>query len=643
MRTQEYEAIVNLDRIGQDGYRNNRVLVVDDEPSIHDDFSEMLGTEPRRASDDFASSVFSGETSSPSTFTMAHAHSGNEAVNLVRKSLQTNEHFAIAFVDIRMPPGMDGVETIREIRKLDPQIELVVMTAHTDKTLPEIVEGVKPIHKLLYLRKPFNRDEIHQLAVALTDKYAVERDLIEHEVELRIGKQRLEAILSSTGDALVFYNAEDEVAFANRNFKALCEIGDDTLIGQSRSEVALNLSSIELKDVPYAYSVIGGDAQLFRHETDAKVRLFRLFEHFVASPEDGEVIGRLHIYRDISLDLRSRQMETEVKQLRSTLESSGSGTGIIGTSEQMRHILHLVERAVHSDMPVLIQGESGTGKELVANALHFTGPRKDGPFVAVNCAALPEYLVESELFGHERGAFTGAQKLRLGAFEQANGGTLFLDEIGDMPTPLQAKLLRVLQERVVQRLGDSKSIPVDVQVVCATNNDLQSTIKTGKFRSDLYYRIAGFPITIPPLRERVEDIQVLATHFLQKHSERTGRQIDGIEEDAFQTMLRYDWPGNVRELENAIGRAVLLEPTQMITAASLWPGDTDRHVHDEPQPDSVVVDNVVRLNDVERAAIKRAMKVANNNVTQAARSLGIDRTTLHRKLKRFDLDLELAE
>ena len=146
----------------------------------------------------------------------------------------------------------------------------------------------------------------------------------------------------------------------------------------------------------------------------------------------------------------------------------------------------------------------------------------------------PSIWSESELFGHERGAFTGAQKLRLGAFEQANGGTLFLDEIGDMPTPLQAKLLRVLQERVVQRLGDSRSIPVDVQVVCATNNDLQSTIKTGKFRSDLYYRIAGFPITIPPLRERVEDIQVLATHFLQKHSERTDRQIDGIEEDAFQ-------------------------------------------------------------------------------------------------------------
>ena len=283
---------------------------------------------------------------------------------------------------------------------------------------------------------------------------------------------------------------------------------------------------------------------------------------------------------------------------------------------------------------MLVRGESGTGKELVARAFHFSGARKSGPFVAVNCAAIPETLIESELFGHERDAFTGARSRRIGVFERAAGGTIFLDEIGDLSPALQAKLLRVLQEREIWRVGGSTAVPVDIRVIAATNKDLEAAVRTGEFREDLFYRLAAFPIVIPPLRERREDIPLLAGHFLRKSADEAGKTLRGIATDAMHRLQRYRWPGNVRELENAIGRAVLLETTDVLQAVSL-PRLAAGGAAEPPAPGAPAA--VLPLAETERRALAHALRVFRNNVSQAARALGIDRATLYRKLKRSEL------
>ena len=327
-------------------------------------------------------------------------------------------------------------------------------------------------------------------------------------------------------------------------------------------------------------------------------------------------------------------MKAEVLRLRTELEMTYSFDGMVGASPPMQQVYALMRQAAESDITVLIRGESGTGKELVAKSFHSNSPRKDGPFLAINCAAIPEALMESELFGHERGAFTGATRQRIGAFERAKGGTILLDEIGDMRLALQAKLLRVLQEREIQRVGGGVTIPIDVRVIVATNKDLEAAVKAGEFREDLFYRIAGFPIVIPPLRQHRMDIPLLANHFLNKHAERSRRSMSGISTAALRLLLQYDWPGNVRELDHALERAVLLEKTDVLQVDSLPPRLFVAHAaaDDHSTPASVLT-----LQEVERRALAQALEASGNNITQAARALGINRVTLHRKLKRYGL------
>ena len=322
--------------------------------------------------------------------------------------------------------------------------------------------------------------------------------------------------------------------------------------------------------------------------------------------------------------------------LQTELETSHSFGKIVGKSERMQHLFTQIQTVAAGDITVLIQGETGTGKELVAKSIHHNSPRKAGPFVAINCAAIPTELIESELFGHERGAFTGATEQRIGKFEQANTGTLFLDEIGDMPPALQAKLLRVLEEREFQRIGGTSTISIDIRVLTATHQDLADAIKQGDFRPDLYHRLAAFHIGIPPLRERHEDIPILAYHFLEKSAAAAEKPIRAISADALQVLTQHDFPGNVRELKNAIESAVLLETTDLLQRQSLLLHLT--------QGDSQAVTNVstdttviLPLDEIERRAIVHALKVTDNNVPEAAEALGIGRSTLYRKLKKYNL------
>ena len=312
--------------------------------------------------------------------------------------------------------------------------------------------------------------------------------------------------------------------------------------------------------------------------------------------------------------------------------------GVIGQSPAIRAVLALAARARDSTATVLVSGETGTGKEVIARGLHDAGPRAAKPFVAVNCAAFPDSLLESELFGHVRGAFTGADRDKPGLFAAADGGTLFLDEIGETSGPLQARLLRVLQEREVRPVGSTRSRSVDVRVIAATNRSLRNESASGFFREDLYYRLAVFPITVPPLRERCEDILPLAEHFLERHGRREGKHGCRLSRPAAHLLLAYDWPGNVRELENEMQRALaLVEPAGLITPKLLsdWVADIALPISQTCRAGDTLRDN---MNRIESWLIRRALEQHGNRRTATARKLGITREGLYKKMKRLNVE-----
>jgi DNA-binding NtrC family response regulator len=327
-----------------------------------------------------------------------------------------------------------------------------------------------------------------------------------------------------------------------------------------------------------------------------------------------------------------RHLVRENRELREALAERHRVEGIIGDSGVMQEVLSLVRRVAASDATVLIRGESGTGKELIAKAIHQASRRAAGPLVRVNCAALPEALLESELFGHERGAFTGATTARRGRFELGHGGSLLLDEIGDVPLHLQVKLLRVLQEREIERLGGSRSIPVDVRLLAATHRDLEALVASGRFREDLYYRINVVTITVPALRERRPDIPLLVERFVQRFAEKNGKVIRGLTREARDALLRYDYPGNVRELENLIERAVVLTRDDVI-----GPGDLPLGVK-ECEPDEAGDGSLpAAVEALERRLIREALDRAGGIGTRAAESLGISERVLRYKLRKYGL------
>lgn len=322
-------------------------------------------------------------------------------------------------------------------------------------------------------------------------------------------------------------------------------------------------------------------------------------------------------------------LESENRRLQ-THNSIESLPDVIAASPNMLKVCRDVRNFATTDISALIIGESGTGKELIARALHQLSNRADGPLVAINCAAIPEALLESELFGHEKGAFTGALKTTEGRVEQANGGTLFLDEIGDMPLPLQAKLLRFLEQRTIERVGGRREIPVDVRIISATNQDLATAHQNGAFREDLYYRLAETVFDIPPLRDREEDCLSIARHVLDMQAKAQAKKVQGFTKDALGAILAYPWPGNVRELQNRVKHAVVSAEERFVTAA-----DLALDVADQPTAKCPTLKQSREL--AERTTITRALNEANGNVTKAARILDISRPTLYQMLRQFDL------
>jgi len=333
---------------------------------------------------------------------------------------------------------------------------------------------------------------------------------------------------------------------------------------------------------------------------------------------------------------RAQRLFKLEEENRGLLRRSGGSTlpGVVTSNPEMLKICDEVAMLAASSVTILLNGESGTGKELLAQAIHKLSARAGGPFVAINCAAIPEQLLESELFGHEKGAFTGAIKTTIGKVEQADGGTLFLDEIGDMPASLQAKLLRFLQERVIERVGGRKQISVDIRVVSATNQDLMALAETGGFRSDLYYRVGEAVISIPPLRERLEDAVYIANRLLRQYAEELDRPPRGLSSDAMAAIVSHQWPGNVRELQNCLKRAVAGATSPILKAADLRLGTTE------------VDESALTLRQArdraEKAAIRQALAIAKGNISEAARLLDTSRPTVYQLMKQHDISLEDA-
>ncbi|HKJ98273.1 MAG TPA: sigma-54 dependent transcriptional regulator [Desulfotignum sp.] len=360
---------------------------------------------------------------------------------------------------------------------------------------------------------------------------------------------------------------------------------------------------------------------------------------FILKPFENETLIA-HIAKSISM----YRIVQENARLRDALQTRYHFGNIIGKSKPMQKLYEIIRKVAPTNASVLIEGESGTGKELVARSIHYNSPRKDNPLVAVNCAAFAESLLESELFGHEKGAFTGAVAMKKGRFEMADKGTLFLDEIGELPMPLQVKLLRVLQEKSIERVGGTTPIPVDFRLIAATNKILEDEIAKKNFREDLYYRLNVVKAVIPPLRERPEDIPLLMNHFIHKFTRESGtvNPVNGISRDAAQILCDHPWHGNVRELENVIERCVILASNELITPADLPPQirTTSGSTLDlEGIPEGVGLAETLAA--VEKRMIQRAMHISGNVQTKAAQILGIGKSGLNQKLKKYNLDKEL--
>ncbi|MDX1764696.1 MAG: sigma-54 dependent transcriptional regulator [bacterium] len=405
-------------------------------------------------------------------------------------------------------------------------------------------------------------------------------------------------------------------------------ITDMKMPGMSGMEVLSAMKEME-EDVPVIIMTAYGTV-----ETAVEAMKAGAFD-YILKPFD---ISEMEVIVEKALHYRRLSQENE--QLRSELHSKYRFDNIIGRSAGMRRIFSLIEQIAPTKSTVLVRGESGTGKELIAGAVHYHSTRASGPFIKINCGAIPGTLLESELFGYEKGAFTGADRVKPGRFELADGGTLFLDEIGDMENALQVKLLRVLQNGEIEHLGGTETIEVDVRVVAATNTDLEQKIEQGRFREDLYYRINVVPIDIPPLRERRDDIPVLATYFIDRLSEETHQAQKTITPEAMDQLIHYDWPGNIRELQNMIERAVVLTRSDTLTPKS-FPLPQRGKKQPYSVDDVMIPENGISLNQVvenlEKAYLKKALIQAGGVQTQAAELLQNTRKILRYKMEKYGL------
>ena len=443
-------------------------------------------------------------------------------------------------------------------------------------------------------------------------------------------------IIDTMNDGLILVGTDGTIVMVNQAFEQLTGYASDEVIGRPCTILNCDACETTLKQRKEKWCT------LFDYEQDVKRRclivkkdgtyLTILKNASIIKNDQGVVLGAVETLTDIS---EIDRLDHEIDHLSRQIDNDSGFHGIIGKSKVIQKIFDIIHKAAQSDAPVIIYGESGTGKELVARAIHLLGRRKDGPFVQLNCAALNEALLESELFGHIKGAFTGAYRHRLGRFEAAHGGDIFLDEIGDVPMSLQVKLLGVLETKRFERVGDHKSISVDVRIITATHKNLEALIARKEFREDLFFRINVIPIHIPPLRNRTEDIPLLVNAFIRRLQTKTGKNITGLTQEAMEQLMAYQWPGNVREVKSALEYAFVIAEEGLIN-----PEHLPRQIAGYKGAGGV---NPILFNHkdlAEKKALIKALLQSKGNQSQAARILGINRVTVWNRIKKYGIDLK---
>lgn len=528
----------------------------------------------------------------------------------------------IIFADIILPGGNTGLDILREVRNMGISCPVIMITGQ-----PGIETAAEAVRQgaFDYVSKPVRRETLMRLTRSALTVHALEEEKRQIEAEKDRYRRHLEAIFRSVDDAIITVDSEMRIIAANSALQKICGVFSDDLIGRlfgaDQNECLMKCHEILNQTLNSQSSI--HDLRV-EFDTEDGLRRVVVVNSSPLMDKDDHFVGGVLVIRDI----------TRVNRLERELEERFSFEGIIGKSPQMQKIYNLLEDLADTETTVLITGESGTGKELLTNALHYSSRRAAGPLVKVNCSALAENLLESELFGHVRGAFTGAVKDKKGRFELAHGGTLLLDEIGDIHPRIQIKLLRVLQEREVERVGDSHAFDVDVRVIAATNQDLKAKIRQGEFRKDLYYRLMVLEVNLPPLRERRDDIPLLVDHFSELFNKRYSRNIEGISSNVLKMFMNHQWPGNIRELKHAVEHAFVLCRSSTITPEHL-PADI-RSASQSPE---------LQYRSMEENSPQKMMDALNRagwNKAKAARLLGISRQTLYRKIAEYKITAPVA-
>ena len=566
------------------------ILIVDDEETLRFTFQSLLSAEGHqvRTASDFREAV--------------------EALD--------QESFDLVLADIVLP-GRSGIDVLEEVKARGLSCPVVMITGYP--TVDTAAQAVR-LGAFDYLPKPVRRDHLlRAVNQALRHKELMDRQSV-LEAESHRYRSHLEAIFRSVHDGIITVDPQQVVTEANQAAERICGFARERLLGlpfdQSLAGCAKfcgrALEQTLTKRTPVIDQHLECDNASGEHRS-VTVNTTPLLDR------DGDFLGAVLLLRDVT---RLAELEKELDQRRRFHK-------LVGQSPQMQEVYRLLEDLAEFEASVLILGESGTGKELVAEAIHFLGPRREKPMVKVNCSALAENLLESELFGHVRGAFTGAVKDKPGRFELADGGTILLDEIGDLSPAIQLKLLRVLQEKEIERVGEARTRKVDVRIITATNHDLAQLVAQGRFREDLYYRLKVVEVKLPPLRQRREDISLLSEHFIAKFNQRYHKNVQGGTPDFSQALLRYHWPGNVRELEHAIEHSFVLCRGGLLTETDLPPEIRSNPSGEAPLEQGQALD--------EREELLQVLQAVKWNKAAAARRMGISRQTLYRKLSKHQV------
>ncbi len=545
--------------------------------------------------------------------------SGPEAIRRAEES-----PLDLALMDIHIKGEMDGTEVAHILRSRF-NVPVIYLTAHADS---ETLNRAKLAQPLGYITKPFQEPEL---------RASIEMALYKHaqDVKSTDREEWLSSTLGSIGEGIITVDERGNVILLNSAAEKLTGWPVEEALGRHMDEVfpLLHPASGQKIAPPLervlaggAVEEIAGEVTVLRRDGERKpvsASMAPVRNH------QGAVSGAVVVFGDAGSAAEGGA--GSVAGASAADDGAQSDPDVVAVSPHMKQVLRFARRVAESEAStILLEGESGTGKDVLARYMHKFGARRNGPFVSLNCAAIPETLLESELFGYDRGAFTDARAPKAGILEIANGGTIFLDEIGEMPLVLQAKMLRVLEDQTFRRLGGVKDIHVDLRVMAATNRRLVDAIEQGRFRLDLYYRLNVIQVLIPPLRDRTEDILPLARHFIRVYNVRFRRSVAGLSKAAEEALLRYDWPGNVRELRNMIERAIILEDSDWIQPASLQLEVKGPAASVEEQPASGT------LEEAERTMLLKALETTNGNQTRAAAILGISRDALRYKMKKFN-------